>query len=78
MLWAERKDRIFITIEVSDCNDAKVDIGEDGRLTFKGTGGTDKAAYVTDLQLFKPVNSKARSLEVHNCFQFIHFYSGIW
>ena len=57
--WAERSDRIFITIEVSDCPDAKVDIAEDGHLSFKGTGGTDKATYECQLQLFKPVNSKA-------------------
>jgi len=60
VLWAERKDRLFITIEVTDCADAKVDIQDEGKLTFKGTGGTEKAAYECSLQLLKGVNAKAR------------------
>ena len=60
VLWAERKDKIFITIEVPDCKDAKVDITEEGKLTFSGKGGTDNAPYACELQLMKPVDSKAR------------------
>ena len=63
VLWAERKDRLYITVEVQDCTDAKVDIGEDGKLSFSGHGGADKALYAFELQLLKAVSSKARQRE---------------
>lgn len=62
VLWAERKDKLFITIEVPDCKDAKVDITEEGKLTFSGRGGTDNVPYACELQLLKPVDSKARPM----------------
>lgn len=59
VLWAERKDKLFITVEVPDCKDAKVDITEEGKLSFTGKGGTDDASYACEIQLMKPVDSKA-------------------
>ena len=64
VMWAERKDKLFITIDVPDCADAKVDIAEDGKLTFKGTGGTEKQQYEVALELLKPVNSKDSKIAI--------------
>jgi hypothetical protein len=33
--WAQRKDRVFITIDVSNLKDITIDITPEGRLKFK-------------------------------------------
>lgn len=39
VLWAQRSDRLFITIDLQDCKDPKVTLdgeGEHGKLSFRG------------------------------------------
>ena len=33
-IWAQRSDKVFLTINVEDCKDAKIELKED-RLEFK-------------------------------------------
>ena len=63
VLWAERTDRVFVTIEVTDAKSPKVDIGADGRLTFAGCNGEGKL-YELDLQLAGPVSSSESKVAV--------------
>ena len=63
VLWAERSDRVFVTIEVTDAQSPKVDIGADGRLTFAGCNGEGKL-YELDLQLAGPVSSSESKVAV--------------
>lgn len=64
--WAQRKDRLYLTIDVQDCVEPKIDlsnIGEDegekhGHVSFRGEGrshatGSDKHNYTLDLDLNK-------------------------
>ena len=64
--WAQRKDRLYLTIDVQDCIEPKIDlsnIGEDegekhGHVSFRGEGrshatGSDKHNYTLDLDLNK-------------------------
>lgn len=44
VLWAQRKDKLFVTIRVEDCNDPNIDLQE-SKLIFKGTGGAEKNLY---------------------------------
>ncbi len=60
MLWAERADRLFITIEVADAKDPKVDISDAGVLTLNTLAGSEGARYALNLELLHPVDSKAR------------------
>jgi len=49
--WAQRKDRIFLTIEVEDCKDASIDMTET-TFSFKGKDQHDKVDKSCDLELF--------------------------
>ena len=56
---SQRKDRLFITIQVKDCADADVKLFAEGRVSFTGTAG-DKA-YALELDLYggiKPDESR--------------------
>ena len=60
VLWAERNDRIFITVEVTDSKEPAVNITDEGVLTVSTTGGAEGARYEVKLELLHTVNSKAR------------------
>jgi hypothetical protein len=62
VLWAEREDRIFLTVEISDSKEPKVDITDDGCVSVSATGGSEGVQYALKLELLHPVNSKARPL----------------
>ena len=60
VLWAERSDRLFITVEVTDTKDPKVDISDEGVLTVAAKNG-EGVLYQLRLELLHPVDSKARA-----------------
>ena len=33
--WAQRKEQVFLTIELQDCENVSMDLSEDGVLDFK-------------------------------------------
>ena len=35
--WAERKDKVFVTIELNDVKDPKIELTDDNRLKFSGS-----------------------------------------
>ena len=35
-LWAQRKDCVYVTVDVPDCKDEEITVADD-KLTFKGT-----------------------------------------
>jgi len=56
ILWAQRKDSLFVTINIPDVDPAKATITLDGqRLTFEGTSG--KTAYKTTLEFLHEVDA---------------------
>jgi hypothetical protein len=66
--WAENADKLFLTIEVQGCQNAKVDLSDDA-VKFSGSQG-DKN-FELDFKLFKKVNvqasswaAKAREIEI--------------
>ena len=69
--WAQNQERIFITIEVADCENLKVDIQEEySKLQFSSTANGIK--YEFELELFKPVvkeeskwNTKGRNILIN-------------
>ena len=61
MLWAERNDRLFITVEVTDSKEPAVNVTDEGVLTVSTTGGAEGARYEVKLELLHPVDSKARA-----------------
>jgi prostaglandin-E synthase len=51
--WAQRKDRLFVTIDIPDCEKPVIDLKPEGRLTFNGNIKEKK--YQIDLELFADV-----------------------
>ena len=49
VLWAERKDTVFLTVEVADVTAPEVKVEDDGHVTFSGT--SDGKHYALDLHL---------------------------
>eukprot|EP00854_Cymbomonas_tetramitiformis_P022678 gene22678-27376_t len=61
--WAERADKVYITIEIADVKDPKIEISEDGQLTFAATG-SDAKDYALDIKLFKGLNKEESKFAV--------------
>eukprot|EP00164_Ancoracysta_twista_P002502 GFYU01003330.1.p2 GENE.GFYU01003330.1~~GFYU01003330.1.p2 ORF type:complete len:161 (+),score=68.04 GFYU01003330.1:36-518(+) len=54
--WAQRKDKIFLTIDIQDATGEKVYAQEDGKVYFKGTDGKEKNTYELDITLLKELD----------------------
>ena len=62
VLWAERADRLFLTVEIADAQEPKVDVLDEGVVTVAARGGADGATrYELRLELLHPVLAKARA-----------------
>eukprot|EP01134_Creolimax_fragrantissima_P004562 CFRG4562T1 len=55
VLWAPRSDRIYVTIEVSDVENEKIDI-QPTKLSFTGTGSAERKEYAFEIDLFGEVD----------------------
>ncbi|KAK8570226.1 hypothetical protein V6N13_002921 [Hibiscus sabdariffa] len=53
--WAQRADKVFITVMLSDSKDAKVNLEPEGVFSFSGTAGTGNNQYELKLELFDKV-----------------------
>jgi len=77
--WAERKDKLFITIDLNDVKDAKIDISESNHLSFSGVSNGKE--YKLDLELYGEVD-KAQSkwtIDTRNIFlRIIKKSKGFW
>lgn len=60
-LWAQRKDQVFLTINVPNVkqSDVKIDLSDDGHIYFRGMAGNvgHEDEYVLDITLFKPIKA---------------------
>jgi hypothetical protein len=52
--WAQRIDKVYITVQLPDAKDAKVNLEPDGIFTFSGSAGTN--LYELKLDLNDKVN----------------------
>ena len=59
MLWAERNDRVFLTVEVQDSKEPKVDIKDEGVVSVSASN-SEGVHYEVKLELLQAVNAKAR------------------
>ncbi|XP_001635633.2 prostaglandin E synthase 3 [Nematostella vectensis] len=53
-LWAQRKDKILLTISLVDCKDPQIELTEKN-LTFRCHGGAENKEYVLELEFFKEI-----------------------
>ncbi|URE42436.1 CS domain [Musa troglodytarum] len=54
--WAQRSDKVYITIELPDAKDVKLTLQPDGRFYFSATSGAGNIPYELDFELFDKVN----------------------
>lgn len=57
-MWAQRKDKLYITVDVPDVKKEKVTM-EAGKVSFEGT--SENKNYKLDLELFKEIDPEVRS-----------------
>ncbi|CAO2201459.1 unnamed protein product [Urochloa humidicola] len=60
--WAQRIDKVYITVQLPDAKDAKVNLEPDGVFTFSGSVGTN--LYELKLDLNDKVNVEASKISV--------------
>jgi hypothetical protein len=53
--WAQRSDKVYLTIELPDSKDVKLNLKPEGHFNFSGKG-VDDLPYELDLELFDAVN----------------------
>eukprot|EP01156_Anaeramoeba_ignava_P007890 Anaeramoba_ignava/a354405_75.p1 GENE.a354405_75~~a354405_75.p1 ORF type:complete len:187 (+),score=88.63 a354405_75:22-582(+) len=56
IIWAQRKDRLFLTVQLNDISDEKIELS-DSKLVFSGLGGPDHKSYAFDLEFFEEIES---------------------
>ncbi|KAF5197802.1 Co-chaperone protein p23-1 [Thalictrum thalictroides] len=54
--WAQRVDKVYITVLLPDAKSPKVNLEPDGRFTFSATAGAENHLYELKLDLFDKVN----------------------
>ncbi|KAL8491428.1 hypothetical protein ACS0TY_023161 [Phlomoides rotata] len=54
--WAQRSDILFITVELPDAKDVKLNLDPEGKFSFSATSGADNIPYEIDLDLYDKVN----------------------
>ena len=66
--WAQRKDRVFLTLECPNAEDPKVHLTDDGVLTFSANAKSDSTEadhhYELTLELLHPINAKDSQIHV--------------
>ncbi|KAL5779005.1 hypothetical protein ACOSQ2_009742 [Xanthoceras sorbifolium] len=54
--WAQRSDKVYITIDLPDAQDVKLKLEPEGKFLFSATSGADKIPYEVDIDLFDKVD----------------------
>lgn len=55
VLWAQRKDKVYVTIEVFEVKDEKLVLTENS-LQFNGTRSEDNAKFAVSLEFYSPID----------------------
>eukprot|EP00252_Welwitschia_mirabilis_P020558 TRINITY_DN5066_c0_g1_i2.p1 TRINITY_DN5066_c0_g1~~TRINITY_DN5066_c0_g1_i2.p1 ORF type:complete len:182 (-),score=57.47 TRINITY_DN5066_c0_g1_i2:214-759(-) len=62
--WAQRSDKLYITIELPDAVNPKIKIEPEGKFIFSATAGKDQLPYELDLELFDKVNVEESRISI--------------
>lgn len=65
--WAQRSDKIFVTVDLPDAKDVKLNLEPDGRFLFSAK--KDEIPYQVDLELFDKVNAEVHIVNLLECFK---------
>ncbi|XP_040962777.1 uncharacterized protein OsI_027940 isoform X1 [Gossypium hirsutum] len=62
--WAQRTDKVFITVLLPDSKNAKVNLEPEGVFNFSATAGTDNNTYELKFDLFDKVNVEESKINI--------------
>ncbi|TKY52530.1 cytosolic prostaglandin-E synthase [Spatholobus suberectus] len=62
--WAQRLDKVYVTVQLPDSKNAKVDLTPDGIFTFSANAGAQDHLYELKLELFEKVNVEESKINV--------------
>jgi len=54
--WAQRDDSVFLTVQLSEAKDIKLEITPEGKFSFSAKGGPDQKEYAVEIELFGEIN----------------------
>ena len=60
MRWAQRQDKVFITVLLPDAKNAKVNLEPEGVFNFSASAGAENHEFELKLDLFDKVNVEVR------------------
>lgn len=60
--WAEREDKVFLTVMLPDAKNPKVNLEPNGDFTFSATAGPENHPYELKLNLHDAVNVEVRGI----------------
>lgn len=63
--WAQRLDKVFITVLLPDAKNAKVNLEPEGVFTFSASAGAEDHLYELKLELHDKVNVEVRCSSVN-------------
>lgn len=69
--WAQRTDRIYLTVEVTDCSKPRITLEKDGTFLFTGIAGRDRHPYELRLELYGLVEPDESKIAVNPRYLFI-------
>lgn len=69
VLWAQRKDKLFVTLDIQDVKNEDIKLendaeGKHGILRFKGKAGAEQQDYQLDLAFCKAINVEESKVSV--------------
>lgn len=56
ILWAQRSDKVYLTVELLDAKNPQVKLESEGRFSFSATVGANDQKFETDLELFAAID----------------------
>lgn len=56
ILWAQRSDKVYLTVELLDAKSPDVKLLPEGRFTFSATVGANNQKFETDLELYAAID----------------------
>ncbi|GFS39783.1 HSP20-like chaperones superfamily protein [Actinidia rufa] len=62
--WAQRPDKVYVTVLLPDAKNAKVNFEPDGVFTFSASAGADNYLYELKLDLFDKVNVEESKINI--------------
>jgi cytosolic prostaglandin-E synthase len=69
VLWAQRKDKLYLTLDIQDVKDQKLKLendesGKTGKLIFSGKAGADEQEYALELPFYGEIDTEGSKVSV--------------